>query len=143
MRKPCVVAAATVVVMGVSSCDYSYPVPHHVDAVATDARAIDGPPVDAGLCGNGHVDPGEVCDGPAMTDDECVSRGHDGGRIGCTNNCQTFDETPCSDCNDGLREAPEECDGTDYGDATCMTRGFSGGSLVCTLCVITTELCTN
>jgi hypothetical protein len=137
-------AAAAVFAMSAASCEYPYPVPHHVDAVATDASTVDGPPVDAGLCGNGRVDPGEVCDGPAMTESECFARGHDGGRIGCTNNCQSFDETPCSDCGDGVMESPETCDLPDWGGATCESLGFQGGSLACVgMCVRDTSNCSN
>jgi alpha-tubulin suppressor-like RCC1 family protein len=47
-----------------------------------------------GYCGDGVVDPGEVCDGPAVPD-TCRSLGHFGGATRCTADCGIADASGC------------------------------------------------
>lgn len=84
-----------------------------------------------GTCGNGIVDSAaEQCDAMDLGGQTCVTRGFDGGTLGCRPECQ-FDTSSCSACGDGTREGSEVCDMDDLGGATCISRGFDGGALGC------------
>src|SRR5690606_11390735 len=96
-------------------------------------------------CGNGVVEPGEVCDkGPTAdsSDDvlggeSCASRGYDGGSLACNSSCTGFDEAGCADCGGGVMQGPGSCDPggaglpADLGGQTCVSEGFDGGTLKC------------
>jgi hypothetical protein len=59
----------------------------------------DAPAASCHFCGNGHVDPGEQCDG--------------GDAAGCPGLCQPDCTCPPAVCGNNVREGIEECDGTD------------------------------
>jgi hypothetical protein len=80
--------------------------------------------VQTGVCGNGIIEPGELCDPPNGTT--------------CTANCQTLDH-----CGDGIVQADEQCDqglanlpfGTTYGTraahcVACMNIPYCGDGVV-------------
>ncbi|PIT86278.1 MAG: hypothetical protein COU33_04095, partial [Candidatus Magasanikbacteria bacterium CG10_big_fil_rev_8_21_14_0_10_43_6] len=46
------------------------------------------------ICGNGAVEGAEQCDGAALNNATCVTRGFDQGALACAANC-TFDVTNC------------------------------------------------
>ncbi len=102
------------------------------DAEATDAHAPDADAADAGpLCGNGTVDPGELCDGEDLGGQTCdTALGLHEGTLVCTATCQ-IDFSQCHSCGNGRIEGPETCDGTELGSNTCAQLGFDGGTLVC------------
>jgi len=52
-------------------------------------------------CGDGIIDLGEECDTAALGGATCVTRGYQGGALGCTSAC-AYDESACVDC------APDE-----------------------------------
>ena len=52
-------------------------------------------------CGNGVIDPPEVCDGTNLGGATCVSQGFDGGSLACTGDCLTFDTSACFTCTQG------------------------------------------
>lgn len=78
-------------------------------------------------CGNGVLDPDEVCDG--TTSKTCEDLGYVGGPLSCKADC-TLDISTCSSCGDGLIQLAlgEECDFDGQGDplvtATCKSLGF-------------------
>ncbi len=116
-------------------------------------------PVD--LCGDGVVDPGEVCDdgvndgayGGCMGD--CAALAPfcgDGERNDALETCDdgnTVDDDTCSNqcqrprCGDGVVQGNEQCEGGVELAATCESLGFDGGELGCvaTRCRFATELC--
>jgi hypothetical protein len=67
-------------------------------------------------CSNGVVDGEEVCDGTALNDETCITRGFDSGVLACLSSCLGYDTSGCigecqeswvcgawSDCIGGLR----------------------------------------
>ncbi|MCY1010889.1 hypothetical protein OV079_36055 [Nannocystis pusilla] len=68
-------------------------------------------------CGDGILDPGELCDGDQIGGESCESQGFDGGELGCLDSCE-FDTQNCSACGDGKVDAGEGCDdgNVDAGD---------------------------
>ncbi len=69
------------------------------DAAEPDAAAPDGAQPDAALvCGNGNIDPGEVCDGAALGGNDCTSigMGYTGGTLACSSSCGGWDTTGCT-----------------------------------------------
>lgn len=64
------------------------------------------------FCGDGNIDPGEVCDGNNLGDvDECVDLGFSSGPVSCNDDC-TFDTSECTpnpQCGDGICSAGEVC----------------------------------
>ena len=91
-----------------------------------------GPDPDCGVCGDGTVDPGEVCDGDDAGLPSCRSFGFWAGQVSCKPDCSGYDSSACDViCGDGVRHSSEECEGTDLGDASCASYGFSGGTLAC------------
>jgi len=94
-------------------------------------------------CGNGTVDPGEVCDGTNLDGNTCVTYGFTAGTLTCTSMC-TPDTTACTDCGDGVRTGTEVCDGADLGTETCVSRGFTRGTLACSAaCAFDTSGCSS
>ena len=96
-------------------------------------------------CGNGLLDQGEACDGPAFGEVSCESLGHWGGSLTCSNHCQTIDDASC------VTDCPKDCGGLECGaDPVCgepcgACDGFSvceDGQCVqvCDLEAITTDL---
>ncbi|MCB9734090.1 MAG: formylglycine-generating enzyme family protein [Deltaproteobacteria bacterium] len=89
---------------------------------------------DCGLCGNGIVEGGELCDRAAWDDQtlRCQAYGYDGGQVACHRDC-TPDFSGCftSTCGDGVIEGPEECEGEDLAGQTCAGLGNLGGTLGC------------
>jgi hypothetical protein len=67
------------------------------DGEVTDSAALDsassGPP--SGPCGNGQIDPGEVCDGALTNNATCALLGYGGGNLACSSSCQ-FDVSACT-----------------------------------------------
>lgn len=102
-----------------------------------------------GACGDGHLDPGEQCDGDAMGKASCASldQGFAGGTLGCTAKC-SFDTSKCTvghKCGDGVLDEAlgEACDGADLGGKDCAAVGFTAGTLACDkACALDTSLCT-
>jgi hypothetical protein len=54
------------------------------------------------ICGNNFVEPGEACDGTAVT---CKSLGYDSGQIQCLNNCRTLITEACINYSGGSRRS--------------------------------------
>jgi hypothetical protein len=102
-----------------------------------DARVGDG---GGGLCGNGHVDGNESCDGADLNGQSCASLGLLFGALGCTQSCR-FDFGHCGTCGDGKLQGAEECDGQELKGATCTSKGFTGGTLSCKACQLDTGGC--
>ncbi len=95
-----------------------------------DESGCDGLPP---TCGNGEVNPGEDCDGLNLNQASCVTRGYDGGTLGCTVTC-LFDESDCvgpPPCGNGQLDEGEDCDGADLGGGTCESLGLGAGDLAC------------
>jgi len=74
-------------------------------------------------CGNGAIDPGEVCDGDDLAGKTCALVIGPGsmGTLACTTGCM-LDPSGCgapSTCGNGTVDAGEACDGADVGGATC------------------------
>ncbi|MFH2010352.1 MAG: hypothetical protein ABI333_27385, partial [bacterium] len=87
-------------------------------------------------CGDGDLDPGEVCDGADLAGEDCVSQGYDQGDLACRPDCAGFDNSGCEnavDCGTGVVDAGEDCDGVNLNGQDCTTLGlgFTGGTLAC------------
>ncbi|MFH2006136.1 MAG: DUF4215 domain-containing protein [bacterium] len=97
------------------------------------------------LCGNALLDPGEVCDGPLLGGETCVTLGYDAGTLACSSSC-SFDLSGCYMyvCGNSTVEPGEECDGSNLNGASCLSLGFTGGALACTgNCTYNTGGCTS
>ena len=82
-------------------------------------------------CGNNTVDPGEACDGFDLNNEDCVSRGYEGGTLACDVNSCAFDTSGCYRCGDGQINGSESCDGVELNGETCQSLGYIGGDLAC------------
>jgi cysteine-rich repeat protein len=85
-------------------------------------------------CGNGVLNPGEVCDGTDLDGNDCttVPGGFAEGTLACNATCGGFVTTGCvRACGNGVLNGTEACDGDDFGGVTCASLGFHGGPLVC------------
>jgi hypothetical protein len=92
------------------------------------------------LCGDGHIDAGEECDGSSLAGKTCASMGFAKGTLACTQ-CH-FDTSGCTGCGNGTINPGEQCDGTDFGGRSCAALGFTGGTLRCTSrCTLDTAGC--
>ena len=95
-------------------------------------------------CGNGTLEPGEVCENGNLNGETCVTQGYSlGGTLSCTN-CR-FNTVTCIYCGNGILQATEECDGSARrsGMANCFQLGFPrGGLLQCSSsCTLDTSGC--
>ena len=88
---------------------------------------------DSESCGNGAIDPGEVCDGDLLDGETCTSQSQGGGALACATDCQSFDTSGCrpGGCGNGQIDGDEVCDGDDLGTATCEDEGFDSGTPTC------------
>ncbi|MCB9650453.1 MAG: hypothetical protein H6730_28275 [Deltaproteobacteria bacterium] len=90
------------------------PLPEGDAGAADSGQGSDaGQPPDAGevpdagaRCGDGHTDPGEVCDGPDLGGATCAQVGAGNGNLACTSDCKHFDLSGCQACTPvcGARE---------------------------------------
>lgn len=96
------------------------------------------------VCGNGSVEDGEACDGDALDNESCVSRGFDGGTLACGEDC-TFDDSGCHLCGDSMIGGDEACDGPELSGMSCAdVDGFDGGMLGCQAnCQLDVSACTS
>ena len=85
------------------------------------------------LCGNGIVDPQEICDGQALGAYTCFTLGFNGGTLRCQPSCVAFDVSGCIkfSCGNGVREGQEQCDAADLNGRTCQSFAFDSGTLRC------------
>lgn len=87
-------------------------------------------------CGDGFLDPGEVCDGQALGGASCAELGYHeaGGLLACTDDCR-LDVSGCGDarCGDGLLQEAfqEQCDGDELDGQSCLSLGYERGTLSC------------
>jgi len=64
-------------------------------ADGVDAEGAPGPDADK-VCGNGVIDPGEVCDGADLGGATCASEGFSGGILACSASCGAFVTAACT-----------------------------------------------
>jgi hypothetical protein len=90
------------------------------------------------VCGNGHKEPSEDCDGTVPSGSSCTTVGtiYTGGSLKCGSNCK-FDTSACQveQCGNAIAEGDEECDGTDFRGKPNCTDHFAnatGGTVSCT-----------
>ncbi|MFA7682325.1 MAG: DUF4215 domain-containing protein, partial [Candidatus Peribacteraceae bacterium] len=105
----------------------------------------------AATCGNGVIDPGEVCDGTDWGDiTSCTDFGSfTGGMLFCDTRC-LFDTSACTGgttgfCGDGIVNVGETCDGENWGHILQCTifDHFTNGELFCDSdCHFNTANCT-
>jgi cysteine-rich repeat protein len=85
-------------------------------------------------CGDGLIDPGELCDGAELGGASCVSLGYNGGALSCAADC-TLELGACESagrCGDGVIQGDyEDCDGASLNGHSCQSQGFAGGVLAC------------
>jgi hypothetical protein len=92
------------------------------------------------ICGDGSIDPGEVCDPgdfsrgilPDLGTTTCANYGYLDGYVECAIDCSAFLYENCNTCGNSLKEGEEQCDGSDFDDQTCVSLGYSYGNLACT-----------
>ncbi len=96
------------------------------------------------VCGDGVIGGMEACDLDALDSESCVSRGFDGGELGCADDC-TFDESQCHLCGDSQVGGDEACDGAELAGMSCVdVDGFDGGMLGCQAnCQLDVSACTS
>lgn len=73
-------------------------------------------------CGNGVIDPFEVCDAPDLGGQTCVDHGFEMGTLGCAADCSAFDTSGCFNCRTGLTSGS-------WNQATLSTNGAFSGTL--------------
>lgn len=93
----------------------------------------------APFCGDGVLDPGEVCDGSYAVDTlTCSDYGFIRGTLGCSADClrrttdscvSSSDKAPA--CGDSVLDPGEECDGMLPPMMDCKRLGYAGGELAC------------
>lgn len=98
------------------------------------------PPEPGGLCGDGHLDPGERCDGDDFGGRDCRHFGYVEGPLICADDCASVVLDACRSlpppppvaavCGDGVVDPAEECDGASALDCAAIGRGV--GPLGCT-----------
>ena len=81
------------------------------------------------VCSDGNIGVGEVCDcgndgicsSGELNGETCVSQGFDGGFLGCSPECDSFDTGVCSSavCGNGIIEGTEECDSHGFNQPPC------------------------
>ncbi|MEX1361805.1 MAG: hypothetical protein AB1Z98_01670, partial [Nannocystaceae bacterium] len=79
---------------------------------------------DADPCGNGTIDPGEICDGAALGGQSCASLGLPDGELGCSDDCSAYDPSGCAEadpCGNDMIDPGEVCDGTALGGLSCAS----------------------
>ena len=99
-------------------------------------------------CGNGKLDPGELCDGVLLSGVTCESLVPGSyGAVRCAANCMAYDLSLCSieaPCGNGKIDAGELCDGSNFAGKTCasVVGPGSSGQLKCTSdCKLSTLYC--
>ncbi len=93
------------------------------------------------LCGNGTVDPGELCEPFMLEGETCATLGFSSGTLSCNSTCDGYDTSACSSCNNGTLDEGEECDGLNFNGATCENSGFDTGTIRCIGCQLDTTEC--
>ncbi len=86
------------------------------------------------VCGNGRVEPGEICDLTDLNSETCASIGFGPGPLKCQEDCLDFDRSFCEapeTCGNGKTDGVELCDGIDLNENTCQSLGYNPGSLSC------------
>jgi len=105
------------------------------------------PPEPGPFCGDGSVDPGEVCDLGDLGGEDCESLGFGPGVLICQAGCNGFNTAACSvlsSCGDGHADPDEECDGQDMDGEHCGSLGYDIGVLQChDDCTYDTSTCVN
>ncbi len=80
--------------LGGSTCasltEYIHGMPSCTDACTIDVSGCH-------TCGNEVREEAEVCDGADLGESDCRSLGHSGGRLGCTADCNSYDDSQCVD----------------------------------------------
>ena len=86
-------------------------------------------------CGDGFLDPGEVCDRSEFLFASCADYGYyeQHGELACAADCSLGDGVCVGRCGDGevQMDHGEECEGTDLNGSSCVGLGYSGGPLAC------------
>lgn len=98
-----------------------------------------------GICGNGDLEPDELCDLTDLNGESCASLGFGQGTLSCHALCR-WNTSQCGFCGDGyLNPDYEECDIDKFVDgASCADHGFLNGELRCdSSCRIDTSDCTD
>lgn len=104
----------------------------------TDDGGGDGADDGGPACGNGQLDPDEVCDGELGLDGVgCTRLGFVAGQVSCAADCTAVDDSGCSEtavCGDGEQSAGEACE-EGLGEApSCSSEGEGSGDLSCVDC---------
>jgi len=98
------------------------------------------------VCGDGFIDPTEVCDPgnppiypPDLGGLDCgdfndpFGNPYTTGELHCAADCMSYETNFCSICGNALREGFEQCDSSDYGGDTCQSPyGYTDGAIDCT-----------
>jgi hypothetical protein len=73
-------------------------------------------------CGNGWIDPGEACDGAALSGENCLSMTEYPGELRCSRDCKQYDTSDCGRlCGNGVADPDECCDQGDFREETCAS----------------------
>jgi hypothetical protein len=86
------------------------------------------------ICGNGTLDPGEVCDGAELDGETCVSQGFDAGTLACNPSCTGYDTSACRfyQCGNDYCEPAvgEDCESCEL-DCNGLQSGNPGNRYCC------------
>jgi hypothetical protein len=111
-----------------------------------DAGCLSASDDDETNCGDNVAEGGETCDGADLVNQTCVTRGFDGGLLGCNSGCDGFDTSTCwintcSDTDSGFNvnvfgTVSGEFEGSPYatgdscvGNATTLTENYCSSGL--------------
>ncbi len=85
------------------------------------------------VCGDGVVEPTEVCDGTDFSGRSCATQGLGPGTLVCNATCDGFDNSGCATvyCGNEEIDGTDWCDGEDLAGLACADFGFDGGTLAC------------
>ena len=83
------------------------------------------------VCGNNVIECDEVCDLAQLAGETCISLGNQGGQLGCSLTCDSYNELGCFICGNGVVDIAEDCESVVPDGVTCESMGFESGDLLC------------
>ncbi len=79
--------------------------------------------VDGGVCGNGDLEEGEICDRDKLGGDNCTNYNYTGGDLKCLDDCSGYSFDSCTGdavCGNGIIDGSELCEIDNVRGRTCV-----------------------